>query len=205
MTNPKTTVLLIRHGETDWNAAGRWQGHSDIPLNETGRQQAQALAQRLARWPIQAIYASDLKRAKETADIIAHPHQITPILDPALRERHSGFFQGLSGDEIRANYAAQWQMLLEGHELEGVEGNTAVQQRIWHAFEKIAAAHPGKMIALVSHGAALGLLIARALDFTPAQRPRFTMRHNTGLSIIELNQTGPLVTLLNDASHLSTW
>ena len=205
MSDGKTTILLIRHGETDWNAAGRWQGHSDIPLNDNGRRQSQALAQRLAAWPIQALYTSDLKRAKETADIIAHSHEITPVLDAALRERYGGFFQGLTGEEIRSTYAAQWKMLIEGHDLEGIESNTAAQERIWHAFEKITATHQGEMIAFVSHGATLGLLIAKALGFTLAQRPRFTMRQNTGLSIIELDDNGPLVTLLNDASHLNNW
>ncbi|MFZ0544343.1 MAG: histidine phosphatase family protein [Candidatus Promineifilaceae bacterium] len=203
MSNPKTTILLIRHGETDWNAAGRWQGHSDIPLNENGRQQAQALAYKLAGWPIQAIYSSDLKRAKETADIIATPHQLNLILDTDLRERHGGYFQGLVGTEIRTKYAREWKMLIEGHDVEGVESNIALQERVWRAFEKIAATHQGEMVAVVSHGGSLGLLIAKALGFTLGQRPRFTMRHNTGLSIVEIGENGPLVTLLNDGSHLS--
>jgi len=202
MNDGKTTILLIRHGETDWNAAGRWQGHQDIPLNENGRQQAAALGKRLSSWPIKAIYSSDLQRARETAEIIGRHHEITPILDVNLRERHGGFFQGLNDKEIKTNYAGQWRRLVQGHELEGVEGNTAVQERVWQAFETIAAAHPGEMTALVSHGGTLGLLIARALGFTLAQRPRFTMRQNTGLSIVEMDENGPVVVLLNDGSHL---
>lgn len=201
----KTTILLIRHGETDWNAEGRWQGHSDIPLNENGRQQARALARRLAAWPIEAVYSSDLKRASETAEIIAAPLELTPILKTDLRERYSGFFQGLNGNDIRANYAEEWQKLITGGEVEGVESNHDVQERMWRFFETVSAEHNGRMIALVSHGAALGMLIAQALGFTPGQRPRFTMRRNTGLSIIELNEVGPVITLLNDAAHLDPW
>lgn len=184
---------------------GRWQGHSDIPLNEKGREQATALARRLASWPIEAIYSSDLKRARKTAEIIGRPHDMIPILDVDLRERYGGFFQGLNGDDIRANYAEEWEKLISGQEIDGVEGNTAVQERIWQAFENIAAEHEGETVALVSHGAALGLLIARALGFSPGQRPRFTMRQNTGLSIVEVTEAGPLVTLLNDACHLHNW
>jgi broad specificity phosphatase PhoE len=198
----KTTVLLIRHGRTEWNATGRWQGHTDIPLNERGRQQARALAQRLANWPVEAIYTSDLLRAKETAEIIARPHNLTPIKNANLRERYGGFFQGLAGDEIRTKYREEWEKLIQGDEIEGVESNTAVQERIWQAFENIASNHRGQTVALVSHGAALGLLIAKVLGFAPGQRPRFTMRQNTGLSIVEMDDSGHLVTLLNDGSHL---
>lgn len=201
----KTTVLLIRHGETDWNAAGRWQGHEDIPLNENGRQQARALGRKLASWPIKAVYSSDLKRARETAEIVGRPLGLTPILDVELRERHGGFFQGLNRDEIRSDYAEQWRILVSGEEVEGVEGNTAVQERVWRAFERIVAAHEGEMVALVSHGASLGLLLAKALGFTLGQRPRFTMRQNTGLNIVEVSEDGPVVTLLNDGSHLYAW
>lgn len=205
MKSDKTTVLLIRHGQTEWNASGRWQGHEDIPLNEEGRAQARALAQRLSSWPIKVIYTSDLLRAKETAEIVGAPLDLSPILDIDLRERNGGFLQGLTGEVIRSEYAEEWARLIGGEEIEGVESNTAVQERIWQAFERIASNHKGQMVALVSHGASLGLLIAKALGFTLGQRPRFTMRQNTGLSIVEMDGNGPLVTLLNDASHLGNW
>jgi broad specificity phosphatase PhoE len=199
----RTTILLVRHGRTEWNELGKWQGHTDIPLNETGRQQARALARRLATWPIQAIYSSDLLRAAETAEIIGQLHDLSPIQEYDLRERYGGFFEGLDGEQIRSNHSAEWEALVMGQELDGVEGNTAVQDRMWQFFEKVAAAHPGEMVVMVSHGASLGMLLAKALGFTAAQRPRFTMRQNTGLSIVEVNEEGPLVTLLNDASHLA--
>jgi probable phosphoglycerate mutase len=95
-----TTILLVRHGQTDWNLAHRWQGHVDIPLNETGRRQARLLARRLETLPIKAIYTSDLIRASETANIVAEPLGILPIPDPALRERNGGKFQSLTFDEL---------------------------------------------------------------------------------------------------------
>ena len=85
-----TTILLVRHGQTAWNANGRWQGHADVPLNETGRGQAEAIAQRLAgqmEWEISALYASDLERAAKTAVIIGNAIGHTPIFDPIWRER----------------------------------------------------------------------------------------------------------------------
>ncbi|MCP5095378.1 MAG: histidine phosphatase family protein, partial [Chloroflexi bacterium] len=77
-----TTLLLIRHGQTDWNVAGRWQGHADIPLNEIGKAQANALAERLADWPIKAIYRSDLMRCVQTATAVSNTTGITPIYNP---------------------------------------------------------------------------------------------------------------------------
>ncbi len=198
-----TTVLPVRHGRTDWNEAGKWQGHTDIPLNATGRQQAQALARRLADWPIQALYSSDLLRAAETAEIIGQSHKLVPIQEYALRERYGGFFEGLNSEQIQNDYTAEWRALLAGEELDGVEGNTAVQERMWQVFEKVATNHKGQMVVLVSHGASLGMLLAKALGFTLAQRPRFTMRQNTGLSIVEVDEHGPVVTLFNDGSHLA--
>jgi len=85
-----TTLLLVRHGETDWNAEGRLQGHTDRPLNDFGRRQAAALAERLADDDIDAVYASDLARARETAEILADRLGLAVVTDPDLRERNWG-------------------------------------------------------------------------------------------------------------------
>src|SRR5436190_1312043 len=93
-----TTLLLVRHGETDWNAAGRLQGHTDRPLNEYGRRQAKELADRLAGEGADAIYASDLSRAKETAEIVGERLGLTVVIDADLREKNWGSWEGLTGD-----------------------------------------------------------------------------------------------------------
>src|SRR5690242_21947015 len=95
-----TTLLLARHGETDWNRDGRWQGWADPPLNETGREQARELADQLRTTPYEAVYWSDLKSAHETAVIVAEPHGVPVVVDPELREIDIGERSGLTRAEI---------------------------------------------------------------------------------------------------------
>ena len=107
-----TTILLIRHGETPWNAERRLQGHIDIALNDTGLQQAAALGQALAGEPLAAVLSSDLQRARQTAQAVASLHDLPVQADPLLRERCYGAFEGLLYADIAAQYPheyAQWQ------------------------------------------------------------------------------------------------
>jgi probable phosphoglycerate mutase len=103
-----TKMLLIRHGLTDWNVAQKWQGHADIPLNETGQKQAAALASRLAAWPLEAVISSDLQRCKQTAVAIASQHNLTSQFDPIWRERDVGDFSGFTSLEAREKYPHIW-------------------------------------------------------------------------------------------------
>ena len=100
---------LVRHGQTDWNLAGRYQGQSDVPLNENGRAEAHALAKQLQEQPFIAIYTSDLKRAKETAEIIGVFLRLPVILEPRLREINQGEWEGQLVEVIQARYAALWE------------------------------------------------------------------------------------------------
>src|SRR5881275_129291 len=95
-----TTLLLARHGETDWNREGRWQGWADPPLNETGRDQARQLAELLRSTPFDAVYSSDLQRAHETALIVAEPHTVPVLVDRGLREIDIGSWSGLTRSQI---------------------------------------------------------------------------------------------------------
>ncbi|HEX7526613.1 MAG TPA: histidine phosphatase family protein [Gaiellaceae bacterium] len=137
-----TTLLLIRHGETDWNAEGRLQGHTDRPLNDHGRRQAAALAERLAGEAVAAVYSSDLARARETAEILAERLGLPVVDDPDLRERNWGNWEGLRGTERnRIEYVG--------------EAQDAHAERVIRAVRRIAELHPGERIVVVTHGGSL--------------------------------------------------
>src|SRR6476646_12214221 len=109
-----TQVLVARHGETDWNREGRWQGHGGPGLNVTGRRQAEALAERLGRLQIDALYTSDLARAVETAEILAARVGRTPVLDQGLREVDNGDWRGLTRAQVRERNPAGYRRWLNG-------------------------------------------------------------------------------------------
>jgi probable phosphoglycerate mutase len=146
-----TTILLARHGETDWNRERRVQGHSDTPLNETGREQARTLAGALAGEPLDAVYSSDLARARETAEIVAAAHGLEVRTDAELRERNFGSWEGLTDVEIHERHGSDWSR----HDGETDE---QVRARVLGAVDRIAAAHPGEEVLVVSHGGALNAL-----------------------------------------------
>jgi broad specificity phosphatase PhoE len=158
-----THLILIRHGETDWNVEGRWQGHADVPLNERGRAQAEELAESLAGDRIGAIYASDLLRTVETAGPLARSQGLEIRIDPRLREIDQGEWQGLLIDEIQTRYAEEFRLRRENPlEVAPPGGETAlqVQERVLAAVQDILAAHPGGTVAIVSHGFALAVIRA---------------------------------------------
>jgi probable phosphoglycerate mutase len=150
-----TTILLARHGETDWNLQGRFQGWADPPLNETGRAQARSLAEQLAEVPFDAVYSSDLRRAHETALIVAEPHAVPVVVDPGLREIDVGSWSGLTRPEIDARFPGA-----DHHDGETREEHLS---RVLEAVERIARAHPGERILIVSHGGSLRTLRRHAL------------------------------------------
>ena len=199
-----TTILFIRHGVTDWNVAGRWQGHTDIPLNDDGRQQARKLARRLEGWPIKAIYTSDLLRAQETAKLIAKKLKLTPIASANFRERNGGIFQGLTTEQLDSEYRDIWrQTRSDGSAPPDGESMLEVGKRAFSSYEKINSAHIGETVAIVSHGGTLNILISHLIGLPLGQPASISLRGNTGLSIVEINEAGPRLTLLNDVSHLS--
>jgi probable phosphoglycerate mutase len=149
-----TTLLLARHGETDWNRELRIQGSSDIGLNELGRRQARLLAQELTDVDLDAIYASDLSRASATAAAVAATHGLEVKLDRRLRERSFGSWEGLTREDLDA--------LPPGSHHDG-ESDDEVRGRMLAAVHDIAAAHPGEQVLLVSHGGALNTLWHHAL------------------------------------------
>ena len=145
-----TTLLLVRHGETDWNAVGRLQGHTDRPLSDYGRRQARQLADELAEEEVEAIYASDLARARETAEIAGKRLGLPVVLDPDLREKDWGTWEGLTPVERdRVEFVG--------------ESTEAHQERILRALRRIAKRHPGGRVLVVTHGGSMRRVQTAAL------------------------------------------
>jgi 2,3-bisphosphoglycerate-dependent phosphoglycerate mutase len=148
-----TTLLLVRHAETDWNLERRWQGHADPPLNETVCAQARALALLLSGRGVTAVYSSDLARARATAELVARPAGLTVRLDPRLREVDVGEWSGLTTAEAEARFPAGAERRRAGG-LGWEHGETyeAMGARVEEALLEIAAAHPGEAVLVVTHG-----------------------------------------------------
>jgi phosphoserine phosphatase len=159
-----TTILLARHGETDWNLGRRVQGQSDTPLNETGRAQARTLAEELAGERIDAVYSSDLVRAHETARIVAEPRGLHVTALPDLREKHFGTWEGLTDDEVLVRFPEA----RRGHWGDG-ETTEDVARRVVGALLRIAESHPDGQVLVVSHGGPLRAALVRCgVDATGA-------------------------------------
>jgi probable phosphoglycerate mutase len=159
-----TRIHLIRHGETEWNRELRWQGHSDPPLNERGRDQARGLAVALAHTPFTAVYSSDLRRASETAEIVAASHGLPVRLDSRLREIDVGSWEGFTLAELEARFpeaVARWQQTGE-HGWEHGESHDNMFTRAREAVAAIAARHEDEEIIVVSHGGPIRALKALA-------------------------------------------
>ena len=168
-----TELLLVRHGETDWNRDGRFQGHADPPLNDTGRSQARALADDLARERIDAIYTSDLARARETAELIAERAGVPFVLEPQLREIDVGEWQGLTRAEIEERFPeglSNWRE--HGHGWERGETSEELAGRVLEAIGRIAARHPDERVVVVGHGGTIRSIRASADQATIAEHRR---------------------------------
>lgn len=158
------TILLARHGQSDWNDAGRWQGHADRPLSELGRRQAQELAERLAAFELDAIYSSDLQRARDTAQAVADRQGLEVATAPELREVDVGSWEGLTRGDAEARFPedfARWQAGSTGWR----DGETylAMSDRVLAAVREIAGRHPEGRVLVVAHGGPIRAIHAEAL------------------------------------------
>ena len=158
-----TTIFLARHGESDWNVAKRFQGHSDRPLTALGREQAHALADLVASEEIDAVYTSPLSRARETAEIVAARAGLEPIALPELREVDTGSWSGLSRTDVEARFPegfARWRSGGSGWE----DGETyeEMAERVIGALRAIAEDHPDGRVLIISHGGPIRAIHAAA-------------------------------------------
>lgn len=156
-----TRLYLVRHGQTDWNIEGRWQGHVDIPLNALGHQQAASVAKALAGEGLSAIYSSDLSRARQTAEALSAASGQSIRFDPRLREIHQGEWQGLKVSEIRERYGEAFDRRMDNPETFAPPGGETVAQvrdRLAAAVVDICRTHTDQRVAIVSHGFSVGVM-----------------------------------------------
>lgn len=199
-----TRIILMRHGETDWNATGRIQGHSDTPLNAAGREQARRAAQRLASEPVRALYASDLARAFETAAIIGQLLGLTVVTSPRLRERQYGAWEGLTSAEIQARYPEQFaEWRARSTDFAPPQGETRSQllTRGLTELQTIARRHVGEVVVVVTHGGFCYVLINHILGSVDGDRREFTFG-NASMHTLEVIGDRWSVISMNETAHL---
>lgn len=159
-----TQFCLVRHGQTDWNLEGRYQGQSDVPLNEKGRAQAKALAEQLKGQTFAAIFSSDLMRARDTAEAIANQLGLPVQIEPRLREINQGEWEGVLVADIKARYAEIWsQRTMDPANVRPPGGETVseVAERVYAALDDIARRYPRENVLVVSHGLSIATAICR--------------------------------------------
>jgi len=202
----KTTFYVIRHGETDWNLDGRWQGHADVPLNEVGQAQARRLAERLsASGPrFAAIYSSDLKRAWETACTLGAAIGLEPQPLAALREIDVGRWSGLNAAQVRSLDGDTSARIQSGEDLArgGGERFVDLYERVVAATEQLAARHAGATLALVTHGGAVRALLLHAARDKNGVNPYRIHIGNTAITVLSRDMTGWSFDVVNDMAHL---
>ena len=189
-----TTFYLIRHGETDWNLHGRWQGHTDIPLNNDGRAQAHRLAARLRadRVRFDASYSSDLQRAWETAVVVGAALDLVPLPLPALREINVGSWSGLTGAEVLAHDGENYARYKSGEDVArgGGERFLDLYTRVVAAVEQLADQQPGRTLALVTHGGPVRALIMHAARDKDGLDVRHIHIGNTSITLLIGDRAG---------------
>jgi broad specificity phosphatase PhoE len=168
-----TTVYLARHGQSDWNAAGRWQGHADRPLTALGLRQAAELAEELADVPLDAVYSSDLRRARETAEAVAAPRGQTVVVLRQLREVDVGSWSGLTRAEAKEHFPEAFRRWADGGQgWDDGETYEHMAERVVEAVRDLAAGHARGTLLVVSHGGPIRALHAVALGLDVSQHRR---------------------------------
>lgn len=201
-----TRLCVVRHGETDWNAGRRIQGHIDVPLSVVGHAQARAAGNALANEGFAAIYSSDLTRARQTAEATAHLAHLPLQLLTGLRERHYGVFQGLTYAEAEARYPqayARHHARDDAHFAPpGGESLHDLATRIAGVCDDIARRHAGQAVAIFTHGGVLDILHRRAAG-KPLTTPRDFAIPNAAINWIEAADRGWALLSWAERGHLA--
>jgi probable phosphoglycerate mutase len=204
MMSEATRIVAVRHGQTAWNADARIQGHTDIALDAVGQEQARRLAVALGDEPLQAVYSSDLLRARQTAEPLAARIGLPLRIDAGLRERGFGEFEGMSFAQIEARWpeqAAAWRRRDPDFGARGGEVLRDFRARIVAAVERLAAAHRGEQIVLVTHGGVLDLLYREATRVA-LDAPRTWQVANAGINRLLHGGEGLALVGWADTAHL---
>lgn len=200
----ETILTLVRHGETQWNAEGRIQGHLDIPLNTTGLAQAAAIGERLGGEAFDAILSSDFERALQTARPIVRHSEQTLVRDARLRERNLGVLQGLTGEEAAIRQRDAWGALKARNPeapLEGGETLAGFSRRIVGLIEELLRTHEGSRLLLVTHGGVLDAAYRHATGM-PLNTPRDFPIYNASINVLRHRGGVWTIESWGDVSHL---
>jgi probable phosphoglycerate mutase len=199
-----TRLIVVRHGETAWNVDTRIQGQLDVPLNATGRWQAERLAQALADQPLAALYSSDLLRARATADAIGARCGLVPVDDVGLRERGFGIFEGHTWAEIETRWPQESERWRRREPDFGPGGGEVLQQfydRCIDCASRLAQGHAGEQIVLVAHGGVLDCLY-RAATRVDLRAPRSWQLGNAAINRLLHTPQGFTLVGWGDTAHL---
>ena len=199
-----THFLFIRHGETDWNRQQRFQGQIDVPLNAAGLAQALRLAERLRTTPADVLVTSPLQRARQTAEVLGSAWQVPVQVVPDLREQGFGILEGLevaAVPELHPALWSQWLVHQADFALPGGESLRGVHDRVMAAVRQLAADHPGRRVAVVTHGGVLDMLWRNAQRL-PLHGRRECAIPNTGLNHLRWADGALHIDTWGDAAHL---
>jgi broad specificity phosphatase PhoE len=197
-------LLAVRHGATEWTQARRFAGSQDIPLTAQGRLQAEAVAQALAGSSAATVYTSPLERARTSAEVIAKPHRLEPLIEPAFREMAFGAWEGLRREELLARFPAEASVWAGTPHLvtpPGGEALTAVDARVRAALDALVEQHRGATVILVSHAIVIRLIVLAALGLGP-ERLWSVDASPAGITEIEYQDAWATVHRMNTLTHL---
>jgi probable phosphoglycerate mutase len=199
-----TKLILIRHGETDWNASGRLQGHRPVSLNERGHKQARAIANRLKTSTFHALYSSDLKRTLQTAEAIVGCSPCPIQTDPRLREWDLGILSGLSHAEAEAQHPQAYTIYKFNRVNESIPNGESIHSRftrVTACLEELSSRHPHQTLVIVTHGGPLADCYRRTTHLS-LDEPVGVELYNAGLNLITIDSGAWSLDTWGDIDHL---
>ena len=199
----ETEIILIRHGETEWNSQKRMQGHSNSDLSSVGQAQIQALGQWMKNVPFDLIYSSDSLRAKQTAEAITQFSGHELQFDQRLREKNLGVFEGLTSEEARERHPEVFRLFKTAgskYVIDEGESTQQLQDRALEIVDEIRIKHPEERVLLVTHGGFIRVVMKHSLGLSLETPTRFLIR-NTGVFRLEWEDKW-LVSQMGGVSHL---
>lgn len=201
----KTTIILVRHGQTEWNREERFRGRADVPLNTTGLSQAEALGRRIAaEWQVKAIYSSPLSRAVKTGEAIARHFNLSVQIEPGLVDIDYGEWQGLSPEEARQRWPeaiSAWYNAPHTARIPGGESLEGLRARTMNSLAALVARHLGEIIVLVGHTVVNRIILLAALGLG---NEHFWQLHQDtcAINVLEVEAGYFTLALMNDTCHL---